>query len=403
VKWLIVAFIALSTFLNYVDRQTLALLAGPIQLDLGIDDKGYAYLVTVFLLAYTGGNIVSGWFIDKVGARVALPVFVAWWSIANACSGLVHDVHLMALTRFALGLAEVGNFIAAPAIVREFFPPKQRALAIGIYTAAAMFGATASPPLITWINEISHWRAAFITMGAVGLMWSVVWVLFIWKSGKPVVADASVAEQEPADLQDVSTWARAITNRYVWGVALGTMLTYPVWYFYLFWFPKYLTDERGLSTLQMGKLAWVVYAAAGIGCLIGGGLSGLLVKAGLRPKLARLRIMGLVCIIAPVGTINAFEPSIAISLALASVVAFIHMFWQVNITALQTELFTRNGIGKVFAVSGLATGGTSMLSTWLIGQLVGAVSYKPMFIVMAVAYPCALLLVHFCMREAKKT
>lgn len=119
-KWVVITLIAASTFLNYVDRQTLALLASAIQGDLLIDDAGYAYLVSAFLLAYSGGTIVSGWFVDRFGARVALPIFVAWWSLANALSGMMHNVDHMALTRFALGLAEVGNFIAAPILVRQF-------------------------------------------------------------------------------------------------------------------------------------------------------------------------------------------------------------------------------------------------------------------------------------------
>lgn len=392
VKWIIIALLSVSTFLNYVDRQTLALLSRPIQAALNMDDKGYAFIVTVFMFAYMGGNIVSGWVIDRLGARLAMPLFVAWWSIASGLSGLVHDPHQMAMTRFALGLAEVGNFIAAPALVNAFFPPRQRALGIGIYTATAMFGAAVSPPLITWINEVSGWRLSFVIMGAIGIVWSFAWMWYMGRiggTGKAVEVSAPIVE---GDI-DIPTWWRAVTTPQVWGIVLGFMLTWPVWYFYLNWFPKYLTDERGLSTLEMGRVAWIVYAAAGLGCLIGGSLSGWLTKRGMTSKAAKLWVMGVTCVLAPVGLFNAFAPPIAVSLGLAAAVAFFHMYWQTNMTALPTDLFTARSISKVFAFAGICSGLGGIGTTWLIGQLVATVSYKPMFVIMAFAYPIAIGLV----------
>ena len=405
-KWVVITLIAASTFLNYVDRQTLSLLASAIQGDLHIDDKGYAYLVSAFLFAYTGGNLVSGWFVDRFGARIALPIFVAWWSVANALSGMVHNVDHMALTRMALGLAEVGNFLAAPILVRQFFPVRQRAFAIGLYTATAMFGATVSPPLITWLGATSGWRSAFIIMGVAGLVWAAVWVLIVLSKKNTTVAivdadEATLEASEEAAAQDITTWWKALTNRAVWGIALGTMLTYPIWYYYLFWFPKYLTDERGLSTLEMGSKTWIVYLAAGLGSLTGGYLSGYLIKRGIVPKAARLWTMLAACCLAPVGGFIALEPSIPVALALASCVAFFQMVWQAGTTTLPTDLFPAKHLAKAFAISGTVTGLAGIGSTWLIGQMVSLVSYRPMFIVTSCLYPVAILLVYLLTRESK--
>lgn len=403
-KWVVITLIAASTFLNYVDRQTLSLLSHVIQGDLHIDDTGYAYLVSAFLFAYAGGNLVSGFFIDKFGARIAMPVFVAWWSLANALSGMVHNVDHMALTRFALGLAEVGNFLAAPILVRQFFPARQRAFAIGLYTATAMFGATVSPPLVTWIGAAFSWRAAFIIMGVAGLIWAVVWMLVVRKDDSVAIVDAEEAAaevREEAATQDISTWWKALTNRTVWGIALGAMLTYPIWYYYLFWFPKYLTDERGLSTLAMGQKTWIVYMAAGLGSLSGGWVSGVLIKRGLVAKSARLWSMLAACLLAPVGALIAFEPSIPVALALASCVAFFQMVWQANITTLPTDLFAAKHLAKCFAITGTITALAGMGSTWLIGHLVGAISYKPMFVVTSCLYPVAILVVYLLTRGGR--
>lgn len=396
--WVIVSMLALSTFLNYLDRQTLALLAKPIQHALAMDDKAYAAVVTSFMVAYTLGNLTSGWLIDKMGARRALPYFVGAWSIAGGLSGLVNNMPQLGISRFFLGLFETGNFIAAPIIVAMYLKPHQKAFGVGIYTAAAMLGAAVSSPLVTAIDAAVGWRAAFLILGAAGLLWVGVWMLIPAKaltatqcssdSGLHVATSAG-----PPSLVDLLSWAQALREPSVWAYGLGAMLTYPVWFFYLNWFPKYLTDERGLSTLQMGGRAWVVYLAAGLGCMAAGGILAWLIRRGMPPVLARLRLLGTVALVAPLGAINYFEPSIAVSLASAAVVAFIHMIWQITLTSLPLELFTERSLGKAFGVAGVASGLGGILSTWLIGQLVGVITYKPMFVVMSIAYAVALAIV----------
>ncbi len=393
VKWVIIALLSVSTLLNYIDRQTLALLAKPIQAALHMDDKGYAFVVTVFMFAYMGGNIVASWMIDRIGPRLTLAILVGLWSVAGIASGLVQDANQMAGARFVLGLAEVGNWVTAVSLVNGFFGPKQRALAIGIYTAAAMFGAAVSPPVITWVNEITGWRASFFITGGVGLVWAVGWWLYTRTLDRAEAAAETPASKPVEGDADIASWWQALKSPRVWAIALGIMLTWPVWYFYLNWFPKYLTDERGLSTLEMGRQAWVVYLAAGIGCLTGGAAPGILMRFGLSSARAKLWVLGLVCILAPVGVIIAFEPPILISLLVGAAVAFVHMYWQINLTALASDLFTARSFGRVFAVAGVASGLGGMGTTWLIGQLVGVVSYRPMFVVMACVYPIAMALI----------
>ncbi|MFV3130971.1 MFS transporter [Niveispirillum sp. KHB5.9] len=400
-RWVVVALLSASTFLNYIDRQILALLAQPIQHELAMDDKGYAFVVSAFMVAYMAGNLVSGWMVDRGGARWAMAFFVTWWSVASCLSGLAQDTHQLAATRFALGLAEVGNFIAAPVLVAIYFPPSQRALGIGIYTAAAMFGAALSPPLITGLAAATGWRPAFLITGGIGLLWTAAWLGCV-KGGAAAPLPTGGAAKAGQGAIDLPTWWDALRTRQVWGIALGITLTWPVWYFYLNWFPKYLVDERGLSTLEMGAKAWIVYLAAGIGCLVGGSASGLLARYGLRPRTAKLWVLGAVCILAPVGAGNAWGPPVGVSLAFAAAVALLHMFWQVNLTALPTDLFTSRSISKVMALSGIASGVAGIGTTWLIGQLVGQISYRPMFALMAVVYALGFLaILWLCGRGGK--
>ena len=389
--WLVMAMLAASTFLNYLDRQVLALLSQPVQQMLNMDDKAYALVVTVFMLAYTVGNLSAGFLIDRLGVLRAAPFFVGAWSIAGCLSGLAQNMPQLAASRFVLGLFEVGNFVSAPLLVALFMPPRQRALGIGLYTATAMFGAAVSPPLITAINAAMGWRAAFLLLGGSGLCWVGLWWLLPIRSARAAERDEEIASPNSAGLTDLASWREVICSPKVWDFGLGTMLTYPVWFFYLNWFPKYLTDERGLSTLEMGNRAWVVYLFAGLGCLAAGGVISLLMRRGLGPVQGRLAAMGGVALLAPIGAGNFFGPPIALSLASAAAVDFIHMIWQVTITSLPLELFSERSRGMVFAVAGIASGVGGIASTWLIGQLVGTVSYRPMFVVMACAYAVALL------------
>jgi ACS family hexuronate transporter-like MFS transporter len=389
--WAVMALLAVSTFLNYLDRQVLSLLAQPVQQMLSMDDRGYAFVVTAFMAAYTLGNLNAGYLIDRFGAVRAAPFFVGAWSIAGCLSGLAQNMPQLAASRFMLGLFEVGNFVAAPMLVALFMPARHKALGVGLYTAAAMFGAAVSPPLITTINAAMGWRAAFLMLGGAGLCWVALWWLLPLGSARAQDPGDEAASAQASGMTDLTQWRQAVCEPKVWAIGLGTMLSYPVWFFYLNWFPKYLTDERGLSTLEMGRRAWIVYLAAGLGCLAAGPVISLLARKGRHPVPARLLAMGGVAVLAPLGAINYFEPPVLISLALAAAVAFIHMIWQVTITSLPLELFSARSMGKVFAVAGIASGVGGIASTWLIGQLVGSVSYRPMFVVMAGAYTVALL------------
>jgi MFS transporter, ACS family, hexuronate transporter len=386
-RWSLMAMLAVSSFLNYVDRQTLSLLAVPVQRDLQIDNVGYANLVTAFLVAYTIGTLITGWVVVKIGARRGLAIFVALWSLACTLGGSAQNAFQLGATRFALGLGETGNWIAAPVIVRQWFPAADRASAIGLYTAAAMIGATVAPPLITGINAHLGWRYAFWLTGSVGLFWVVVWLMLYRRN------DETKAMENEAIVSATDTaisglkWREIFLQPRFWAIVGASMCASPVWYFYLFWFPKYLTDERGVSVLELGRIAWVVYLAAGR-----------LVARGIPTAKARILVMSFVAIAAPVSAANLFAPPVAVSLAIGAFVGFSHFLWTTNITALTVDLFASADLGKVFGSMGLLGGLAGIGSNYLIAFLVGSLSYRPMFVGMGCAYLVALMLVALVLR-----
>lgn len=389
-RWVIVGLLAFAALLNYIDRQSLSLMAPVVQKDLTIDDVGYAFLVNSFLAAYILGGVLSAFLVDRLGARRTMMVFVVWWSAASAISGLAAGLWQLAALRFVLGIAEAGGWIASPRLVHEWFPKREHGFAIGLYSSAAHFGAAISPILITASLLSLGWRLTFGVTGLLGLSWFVSWLMLYPARRLPpaeIDADGETNGIAPAE---GAGWRDILATPGVWLVAIGNALTNPVWFFYLFWFPKYLTSERGLSIAEMGRISWVVYAAAGVGSLAGGLLSGAMIRRGMKPVRARIGALALIALVAPIGALNALQPSIAVSLALGSLVAFCHTAWVTNQSALLIDLYPGAGIAKAFATIGLVGGIVTIGSQFLVGELVATLTYRPMFLVIAVAYPLGL-------------
>ena len=393
VRWAILALLFASTVLNYVDRQTLSILATTIQADLRMSDVGYAGIVQLFLIAYTLAYLGVGWVTDRLGSRLALALFVGWWSIASMVTGFVQSAGQLGTARFFLGLGEAGNYVAAPKTVSERFPPHERGFAVGVYTAGAMVGATIAPPLIGWLALSYGWRSAFLVTGGFGLVWLAAWLLVFRKAP---ASEAAEVETEPK-------WPlrRILSERSVWGLALARCLTDPVWYFYLFWFPKYLIDARGMNLLGVAATAWLVYLAADLGSVFGGLGSGKLVKRGVAPAAARLRLMGGAACLAPLGALIATQPALPVTYALGALVALAHMAFLVNLTTLAVDVFPKRQIGAIFGLIAAGSGVGGIVSTGIVGQFAQGHNYAPLFLAMAVLHPVGWLIARLSIKRAQ--
>lgn len=265
-RWWIATLLVGAAVLNYVDRQTLSALAPTIQADLQMDDRAYANVVNLFLVAYTIAYLVSGRIADLMGTRASMVVFVVWWSFANMLTAAAQGVQSLGVYRFLLGLGEAGVWPAASKAVSEWFPAKERALAIGLYTMGATLGATLAPylviPLAThawgqtlpgvagFLGQGAGWRIAFILTGAAGLLWLIPWLWMFRapRDSKLITPDelqmlekSSAAETPGGANEKPWTWLQVFTFRGTWLLLVGRLITDPVWYFYQFWFPKYLS------------------------------------------------------------------------------------------------------------------------------------------------------------------
>lgn len=401
-RWWIVGLLFVAAALNYIDRQTLSALAPTIQKDLSMDDRDYANVVNIFLIAYTIAYLVSGRIADKIGTRAGMMLFVAWWSVANMLTAAARGMTSLSVYRFTLGLGEAGIWPAASKAISEWFPAKERALAIGFYTMGATIGATVAPyiviPLAThtytetmpviasWLGQGTGWRVAFILTGSLGLLWLVPWsMLYRQPQQNKLITqkeldlvNQSAAEEDPlhANKANAWSWKQVLLFRGTWLLLLGRLITDPVWYFFQFWFPKYLNTDRHLLQEQL-TITWIIYGAAGVGSLLGGWLSGQVVKRGVPPASSRMWVMlGCACIM-PLSPFISMVSGLSLSMTLSVCTVLASLAWLINISSLVVDVVPKHSLGTVFSVvaAGSTVGGIMM--NMVVAAMVTGPSAKP--------------------------
>lgn len=405
-RWWIAGLLFLSTVINYIDRQTLSVLAPVITQELGISEIAYGNILTAFLAAYTVMYLGSGLLVDRLGTRVSLATFMAWWSAANMAHALARGPWSLGGMRFLLGLGESGNFMAAFRAVSEWYPPHERALVHGLVQAGAAMGAIIAPPAITLIAANYGWRPAFVVTGGLGFVWLIAWLVLYrppqthpWitpAERKHVLGDEAEAGIVPAVRVG---WREAFMLPQTWGLLWGRFLSDPVWWFYLFWLPKYLVDRRGFTLTEMGMLAWMPYLAADCGAIAGGWASGRLVARGLPPITARLAVMLPFACVMPVSFVIDRVESRWLVLGLICLVTFAHMAWKTNQTTLTNDVYPTATIGTVSGILAFGTGLGGTLFTWLTGYCVEWFGYGMIFVVMGLLHPLSYLVTRWLVRR----
>ncbi len=384
-RWIVVALLFVVALVNYFDRQSLSVVAPRFQAELHLSDAGYGHVVSLFLLASAFAYAVSGFVADSLGTRRSMALFVGWWSIAESVTAFASSTFQLGIARFALGLGEPGLWVAAPKAVGEVFDKRRRGLAIGIYTMGATVGAVLAIPTIAAITAHLPWRSIFLIDGAAGLLWLPFWLIFY--------RDQKIAPETLAPPPDTRAVIREVLSRSkTWRLLIARGITDPVWYFYLFWFPKYLQSARHLTLQQMAHTGWIVYLAAGIGTLVGGLVSGLLIRRGMDAALAYRNTMLLTAIVIPISPLAALVPGALLAIAIASVIALAHMSWLVNLTSTLVELFPANQVGKAAGLVAAGSGFGGMVSSEIIAYFVTHQGYTPVFWIMAVLHPIAIAL-----------
>lgn len=346
--------------ISYLDRQTLPVAIKSVQKDIPISNEHFSLLNTAFLITYGLMYAVGGKLLDVLGTRVGFMLCMLLWSVACMSHGLATSVAMLAASRLLLGAGEGGGFPAATKAVAEWFPVRERSSAMGIINAGTAVGAVIAPPLIALILGLANWRWIFFLTGTVGIVWTLAWRTFYFVPEQPSTAT------DAANTEAALRWLDLFRFRQTWGVVVAKFLSDAAWYFYLFWLPKYLYDARGLDIKAVGAFAWIPYAAAGAGCLCGGGLSSFLASGRHSLNFSRKMALGLSAAVMPMILFVPHAP-LAGAIALFSLAYFGQQSWSTLVMVLPTDIFPRQAVGTIAGLVGFggAMGGV------VFGQLVG--------------------------------
>lgn len=397
-RWVICALLFFATTINYIDRQVLGILAPTLQKSIGWNEVQYGYIVTAFQAAYALGLLVVGRLLDRLGTRAGFSFALMVWSLAAMAHALARSALGFGAARFALGLGEAGNFPAAIKTVAEWFPKRERALATGIFNAGSNVGAIVAPLTVPWIAVNYGWQWAFILTGVIGFLWLAVWLPFY----RPPQEHLRVS---PAELAHINSdaepvlpqipWIRLIPHRQTWAFAIGKFMTDPIWWFYLYWIPKFLNERHGITLLKMGPPLVTIYLVADVGSIGGGWISSRLIQRGWSVNAARKTAM-LLCALCVTPIAFASEVrNVWAAVTLVSLAAAAHQGWSANIFTLASDMFPRQAVGSVVGFGGMGGAIGGMLIAIVTGYLLQWTgSYHAIFIVAGSTYLVALMIIH---------
>lgn len=408
-RWWIAGLLFLVTVLNYFDRQTLSVLAPTIRDEFRMSNQDYAIILNCFLGAYMIMQPVTGFLLDRLGTRWGFALMFTWWTIATALHRWAQGVWSFAAFRFLLGMGEAGNWPGATKAIAEWFPRRERAFAMGIFNSGSSTGALLAPPLIVWITIQYGWRNAFLIAAVGGFAWLFLWLVLFrkpqehpWMRVQEVEALARDPDQQVGAKAQRIPWARLLRYREVRGIVVARFLADPIWWFYVFWIFDYLKHQRGLSLTTIGKIGWIPFLTADLGCLVGGGLSSYLMRRGWSTDKARKSVMVPSALLMSGAALIFHSKTVWEALALISLATFAHQSWSTNMLTLPADLFPSQAVASVSGLSGFGAAFGGFLFQGLTGYLLDHFSYAPVFALAAMMHPLAAIVLLSVVRRIRQ-
>jgi ACS family hexuronate transporter-like MFS transporter len=388
-RWWIVWTLFFSTVTNYISRQTFSVLAPMLASQYHFSHSDLGRILGAFQISYAITWLVGGIFLDAVGTRLGLALAVCFWSVVNIFTGFASSVSGFASFRFLLGIGEGLNWPGASKTVAEWFPSQERSVAVAIFDSGSSVGGALAALVIPWIALTFGWRWSFVFSGALGLVWLAMWLRIY----HPLDRHPSVSPEEVAHIRagleptlrfrthGVARWLELMKSPNVWGIVLGRGLTDPIWWFYIFWLPQYLSDARGFSLKRIALFAWIPFVAADLGNFTGGFLSGYCIRRGIPVIRARMWVCAISCLPILAGIPAARVHSAYSALALICIALWGYASWSTMGLTLPSDLFPQDVVATVTGLSGFAAGLAGAAFTFAVGFLVDRFSYGPAFLV----------------------
>ncbi|HYN82866.1 MAG TPA: MFS transporter [Gemmatimonadaceae bacterium] len=406
-RWVICAILFFATTINYMDRQVLGILAPTLQREIQWTEAEYGAIVSWFTLAYAFGYLGAGRLMDRIGTRLGFSIAVVIWSLSAMAHALARSVSGFSLARLALGVGESGNFPASIKTVAEWFPVRERALATGIFNAGSNVGAIITPLVVPWIALNWGWQAAFISIGSLGFIWLAFWLAIYRRPAEhPRLGKAELAyiQSDAPDAPANVKWSRVLGRRETWAFAIGKFMTDPIWWFYLYWLPKFLDARYGIKLSQVWAPLMVIYLLADVGSVGGGWLSGALMKRGWTVNAARKTAMLIAALLILPTTFAPAAQGLWLSVGIVGVAAAAHQWWSANIFTLTSDMFPSQAVGTVVGIGGFAGAIGGVLFQRVTGLVLEANgnNYVPIFIVCGLAYVSALGIIHLLVPKVQR-
>jgi ACS family hexuronate transporter-like MFS transporter len=377
-KWLLLSFAFLATVINYLDRQTLSVMAPVLLEEFHISAQRYSYIVSAFMLAYTLANGVSGRLLDRLGTKAGYAWTMAWWSAAEMLCALAAGALSLGIFRFLLGMGEAGNYPAGVKLVAEWFPAEERSLASGIFNSGSSVGAILAPPLLAWILLSAGWRTAFLAVGLLGFIWLIAWIRFY---PKPKPGLKAVGQQDATDRLPLKSLLR---SKFLWQFTLSKVFSDPAWYFYIFWVPQYLKVVHGFSMRRIGETAWIPFLTAAIGNLAGGVVFTALLRFGRRTATTRRIAILIFSVLMTSAVFVGESKSAAGCIALISVATFGYTGALANLLAVPGDVFPKGAVASIWGFASMGAGFGGMLFSLVTGWLVEHYSFQPTFVLFGI-------------------
>jgi ACS family hexuronate transporter-like MFS transporter len=385
IRWAILALLFFATTINYLDRAVLGVLLPEIRARFHFSLETYGNIQMGFQLAYAAGSLLGGKLLDSYGTKTGFGIAAAIWSVAAILNAWARSAFQFGMLRLVLGAGESPNFPACNKAVAEWFPAKERAVAMGVVNFAPNLANIVGAPLFIWIALSLGWQACFAIMGALGLLWVPLWFLFYRKPRQSATTPALTK----LSITDIMKYKQA------WGYAWAKFLTDPVWWFYLFWLPTYLTDVRHFTPSQRGTALTVIYAISGVGALGGGALSSWLIKRGWTVGKARKTTMLACAVVMPACALGVVVHNSSAAVLLFGLATAAHQAWMTNLFTTPSDIFPHQAVGSAngFGVCVGALGG-ALFSGLIPGHVIPLVGYIPILLSMSWFYLIAWWLVH---------
>jgi MFS transporter, ACS family, hexuronate transporter len=409
-RWWIGGLLFLSTVINYIDRQTLSVLAPFLKRDYHWTNTDFAWIVIAFRVAYAAGQTLSGRFLDRVGTRKGLSITVLFYSSVAMLTSFAAGLRSFCVFRFLLGAGESANWPGATKAVAEWFPRRERGWAVALFDSGSSIGSAVAPFLVLWLyNTFGGWRLAFVITGTLGFLWLIAWrLLYHSPETHPRLGEAEkrmlLEDREMSGLESARApavrWTTLLRMPQTWGVIAGRSLTDPVWFFIADWFAIYLV-AKGIRLEQGLLVFWIPFLAADLGNFFGGGASSWLIRRGwpvVRARKALVVFGGLgMCMLA--GT--AFTRTPLALAALFGLATFAYASFSTMVLVLPSDLFPSRSVATVSGMAGTGAGLGTILSTFLIGYVSDHYSFEPILIAASLIPLAGMVLVLMLVRNSR--